>query len=151
MQFSHQVYSHLFIFPMVTNCSFSSLFSSSPSFLHFLSKLSSSLPMAPKAKKFSYVLYFDAFLLTRRSGAVRFMGSWKLLEVSSLSIPCISISSLQSWKLYHLANCHLASNLWFVLPFALVDRQVRPYNSGHRSKFEGYSKFEGPPYWVDFK
>ena len=44
-----------------------------PLFSHFLSRLSSSLSMAPKAKKTSYILSSDAFLLTRWSGAMRLM------------------------------------------------------------------------------
>ena len=59
------------------------------------------------------------------------VGPWKLFDDSSLSISCILICSFQSCNLYHLANCHLASNLQFLLLlFAVVGCYVWPHNLG---------------------
>ena len=54
--------------------------------------------------------YLYSSLDTLSRGTLRqLVGPWKLLKVSSLSISCIFICSLQSSKLYHLANYHFAN------------------------------------------
>ena len=92
---------HLFIFLITplsffsTKTYFPSLFSSLPDSLIFLNSLffsfspflSSSSPMAPKAKKSSYVLSVDAFHLTHWSGATRLVGPLPLTYWPENHIP----------------------------------------------------------------
>ena len=76
--------------------------------------------------------YLYSTLNTLSRGTLwQLVGRQKLLEVSSLAISCILICSLQSCKMYYLANYHLASNLWLALLFAVVGCQVWPYNPKH--------------------
>ena len=67
-------------------------FPQTPSFTHLLS---SSSPMAPKAKKSSYILSSDAFHLTRWSGAMRLIGLPPLTYRSENHIPMAESISFQ--------------------------------------------------------
>ena len=103
---------HLFIF-FITPLSFLSTKTSLPSFFssHFLTVsfplfLSSSPPMAPKAKKSFYVLSSNAFHLTRYSGATRLVGPSPLTYRPKNHIPmgeCVGFSFFLS---------HFQVSLW---------------------------------------
>ena len=69
-----------------------------PSFSHFLSRLSSSPSMAPKAKKTSYVLSSYAFLLTCWSGAVRLTESPSLTYWPKNHIPMVEFVSFSNFS-----------------------------------------------------
>ena len=80
-----------------------SILSETPSFSHFLSRLSLSPQMAPKAKKTSYVLSSDVFLLTHWSGAVRLMEPPTLTYWPGNHIPMVesvSFSNFSHFQVY---------------------------------------------------
>ena len=76
------------------------LFSQSPSFSHFLSKLSPSFPMAAKAKKSSYIISFDVFYLTRWSGAMKLMGPLPLTYRPENHIPMAESINFQFFLIF---------------------------------------------------
>ena len=75
--------------------------------------------------------YLYSTLDTLSWGTLRqLVRSWKLLEVSSLFISCNFIYSLQSCKLYHLTNGHLANYIILYLTCGLcflLQRQIVRY------------------------
>ena len=97
---------HNSFFFLSTKTSLSFLFSHSltlsnsktPSFSHFLSKLSSSLPTAPKTKKTSYILSSDAFHLTHLSEATRLIGPPLLTYRPENHIPMAESVSFQTFS-----------------------------------------------------
>ena len=66
---------------------------------------------------------YSTFDTLSRGTLRQLVGPWKLLEVSSLPIPCIFLYNLQFCKLYHLANCtilYLTYGLCFFLQWQVV-------------------------------
>ena len=76
-----------------------------PSFSHFLSRLSSSPSTAPKAKKTSYVLSSYAFLLTHWSEVVRLTESPSLTHRLENHIPMAESISFSNFS-------HFQVSLW---------------------------------------
>ena len=121
----NQIFTFFFFFPLIGT-------------LHYL------FANGGKMMSLRWLTLIQDFAETQRANWGQACLAYLFYTLNTLSLGTLSLQGLgSSFRLflvfplvacslanYHLANCHLASNLWFVLPFAVVDCQVWPYNSG---------------------